>query len=316
MVSIICYLETRQGSHGRSLPIPITSVASPLSNVKLGHRLSTPLSSSVSGTTLARALLSNTYSLSPADQVSRQNDIAPDSAVLPHDSFFGYGQMDETFIPPPLPYDAVPMYQPPSYSRPPTLWREASSTSLASQPRRLPAAPSLRSQNSNSTNDPPPDPAGWKDSPASSVMSLARDEEEGDATLSSPPLVSAQSFVSDAPSSGGQLDEMLNYYGAPPSIPEASFAPSTLRPTFAPLSEDTLSPLLPPTPRRFDHHRTSTSRTPSLLGPRGERSLPFLFLSLTPQTVRGDSLRQGGPRISSRHGAFHALDHVRRPFST
>lgn len=92
--------------------------------------MDTPISSAVSGTTLARALLSNTFSLANDARSSKYRSGAvgltrSDSTTLPRgDHIYGSDRFSIGPDAPPIPADAEFLYQPPKKSRLAEEWRE------------------------------------------------------------------------------------------------------------------------------------------------------------------------------------------------
>ncbi|KAF8902621.1 hypothetical protein CPB84DRAFT_1961567 [Gymnopilus junonius] len=101
--------------------------------------MDTPLSSALSGTTLARALMSNTFVLSNDNRASRYRSglvglTRSDSMTLPRDSFQGAYNNDRFSVgpdAPALPSNAELIYEPPKKSRSPSEWREKKKQTLS-----------------------------------------------------------------------------------------------------------------------------------------------------------------------------------------
>ena len=249
------------------------------SDLFIGTGSSRPLSSqsiassAISGTTIARALMSNSFILSTDRSSFHRSGTGAgltrtDSATLPswewnsHNDSFSIGSDA-----PPIPSNAELLYEPPRRSR-----NEGKPTSTASlSPKIPPETPSI-SNNSRlnsvivnaddfelepetisrtpprlSIDEPttPPD----QDSQQTTVESqfLSQDSDN----LSSPP--------SSCPTSPKELEGLLNYYSLPDS-PEMLVAARGFKPMFSPITEESPLQASPPTPYRIDRSDSQRSR--------------------------------------------------------
>lgn len=128
--------------------------------------MDTPVSSAISGTTLARALMSNTFVLSNDNRASKYRSglvglTRSDSMTLPRDSFQGAYNNDRFSVgpdAPALPSNAELIYEPPKKSRSPSEWREKKKQNLSRRSstgslstKALPDTMSVTSNRPNST---------------------------------------------------------------------------------------------------------------------------------------------------------------------
>ncbi|KAG6915121.1 hypothetical protein DXG01_013174, partial [Tephrocybe rancida] len=281
--------------------------------------ISSPESSAVSGTTLARALMANTFVLSGDTRQSRyrsggSNLTRTDSATLPRGEYgviyspywkdrasmelaLSPGAMEDV---PPVPGNAELVYVPPQTQR------EANDSRNKKSPDD--AAPEGNSQASFSNADAPA-PA-----PSLSLESLPGTSKKRDASPTPPaPAPSDQNKnksqsrrysirpdmdvaslahsntsdggfssppASEPPSSAKDLDNVLDYYSFADS-PEPTTERS-FRPPFSPITEETSSQLSPPTPFKRDSMDSRRSSRRGTALPPGR-----FFLGTTPNASTG-----------------------------
>jgi hypothetical protein len=245
--------------------------------------------SSVSGTTLARALLANTFVLSNDNRrASRyRSDVSvltrSDSATLPRGDHpllnspygtervlsaasDGFGARPFAKPVPPVPENAEQVYVPPTHQRDtgrPLHAKQMSHDSQASSAGSaiIVSPTSLMHSLDSPESDPPktatPDDVSQGDVPLSAAepspaesTSLAYLASESDVPTSS---------ASDQQSPGQLMGDVLEYYNMPGSAPPGEFG---YKPAFSPIVEETGSQLSPPTPMS-NRGRVPLSATPS-----------------------------------------------------
>ena len=270
--------------HPYSISIPDSNStnrqASRPSDLFIGTRTTRPLSSqsdiassAISGTTIARALMSNSFILSTDPSSLYRSGTGAgltrtDSATLPswewnsHNDRFSVGSDA-----PPIPLNAELLYEPPRRSR--NEGKRSKQSSIGSlSPKIPPETPSI----SNNTRfnsvivsadvdlDLETLPPGTQ--PLENPLMpprLAIDEAMAPDQASQQTPVETQRQDPDIPSSPlsschtspKELEGLLNYYSLPDS-PELLVTARGFRPMFSPITEESSSQLSPPTPYRSD----------------------------------------------------------------
>lgn len=260
--------------------------------------LASPLSSAISGTTLARQLMANPYILSYDTRSSKYRSFVgltrSDSTTLPSSDYEHHHFAVDPNAPP-IPSNADALYVAPKTPRTPaspyskTLRRRGSTGTIATKNEQDPISPSTRPSSMilSPTDAPPIPPLPQHLSMSSSLSapfsppfsddsgeSPAQFEERKhippaiDVTATRPLPSSPPQPAPDAtpPSSGdeiqspGHLEDVLNYYSLP-GLPEGVVQASRYQPTFTPITEESLSQLtLPPTPYRNERRESQRSQ--------------------------------------------------------
>lgn len=265
--------------------------------------LSSPVSSAVSGTTLARQLMANPYVLSYDSQSNRSSR---------YRSFVGLARSDSTTLPradyldqftvdpeaPPIPLNADILYVAPKTPRTPvegrlsgkSLRRRGSTGSIATKLDYDPTSPSTR-PNSLILSPTEPLPPVPQLPHTTTVSPLPRSEAVYQNLADKkhiPPainLAAAQNgfhqptrplsdYASPSTSdtaSPKQLEDVLDYY----SFPDNGTPPRGYRPIFTPITEESLSQLSPPAPYRSERRESQRiqlmgARSPSKNNARSE----------------------------------------------
>ncbi|KAF8892975.1 hypothetical protein BD779DRAFT_1508058 [Infundibulicybe gibba] len=267
---------------------------------------STAESSAVSGTTLARALMANTFVLSADTRASRYRSgvsvlTRSDSATLPQGEH---------------PYLASPF------------WREGNAESMSApgsgqsrcQPSQSESQMNLepitrritRISEVPSTTSSIPERYVNEVQPATPDASDPPSDRGYDPHLLSPPTSSllphspGQSSTSEGPSSAKDIENVLDYYSFP-DTPDPSAMDTSFKPTFSPISEESISQLSPRSPMIVDrfsaHGRVNpsavASTTPGRLE-KGGRSPESRISSQHLRDASGRALLPIGGRPRSR----------------
>ena len=264
----------------------------------IGNRLTRPLSSlsvassAISGTTIARALMSNSFILSTDRSSLHRSSTGAgltrtDSATLPnwewnsHNDRFSIGSDA-----PPIPLNAELLYEPPRRSRNEEKRSKQSSTASLSPkiPSETPSISNNTRLNSVIANADDFDleifpPGSLPHTPPRVTIDDAMTSDRASQhTRVDSQLLSQDSDTISSPSSYNtspkELEGLLNYYSLPDS-PEILIATRGFRPMISPITEEsaTLSSL-PPTPYRSDKRDSQKSHLVS--GPSPLRGVLLL----------------------------------------
>ena len=270
--------ESSSLRHPYSIATPVSSCtnrqASRPSDLLIGTRTTRPLSSlfdiassAISGTTIARALMFNSFVLSTdRSSLYRSGTSAgltrTDSATLPnwdwnsHNDSFSVGSDA-----PPIPPNAELLYEPPRKSRKEGKHSKQSSSSSPSPkiPLDTPSISNTTRLNSVIVNADVDDLETFLPGKPGTPPRLSIDEAPNQASQRlpvEPQLPSQDSDTQPSPlssynTSPKELEGLLNYYSLPDS-PELLIAARGFRPMFSPISEESSAQLSPPTPYRSD----------------------------------------------------------------
>ena len=290
-------LDQRYPLRKRSNSLSIPDASSPSSrqasrpDLFIGTRTARPLSSqsdiissALSGTTIARALISNSFILSDRASLYRSGSGAgltrTDSTTLPHwdrnSSVMFYNDRFSTGSDvPPIPLNAELLYEPPRISR---NEEKRAMQSSASSLSPIPPISNLTPPTGDIINADFDSEAGTPPLVKLSPLSLSRipTPATNPHRASTPPSqevtqqtpVDAQVLSSDpdtpssAPSSGHaspELAGLLNYYSIPDS-PELLIAGGVFKPMISPISEELSSQLSPPISFRNDRRDSYKSQ--------------------------------------------------------
>ncbi|KAG2007284.1 hypothetical protein CC2G_014988 [Coprinopsis cinerea AmutBmut pab1-1] len=274
--------------------------------------LSSPLSSAISGTTLARQLMANTYVLSSDNRRSRYRSFGggltrSDSTTLPRGERGGmidYFEVDPEA--PPIPTNAEELYIAPKTPRtplPPTdsakpLRRRGSTGSIATRLDQAPISPPTRPTSvvlSPSDIIPPIPLQSQQQRQQSSAPSDSQEVNRNNQDRKHiPPAIDVEAPVAQpqpsprplsqtSPSGSEQasprhLEDVLDYYSFSENPPGGT-GYAGFRPVFTPITEESMSQLSPPTPyrnERRDSHRSQLigARSPLSKNSSRKRSLP------------------------------------------
>lgn len=239
----------------------------------IGNKITRPLSSlsvassAISGTTIARALMSNSFILSTDRSSLHRSSTGAgltrtDSATLPnwewnsHNDRFSIGSDA-----PPIPLNAELLYEPPRRSRNDEKRSKQSSTASLS-PKIPPETPSISNNTRLSSVIAHADDSDLETFPPGTLPQtpprLSVDEAMTSDRASQRTTVDSQLQDSDTLSSPSscntspkELEGLLNYYSLPDS-PEVLIATRGFRPMISPITEESASLSSPPTPYRGD----------------------------------------------------------------
>lgn len=247
-------------------------------------QLSTPLSSAVSGTTLARQLIGNGFSLSYDRRISSKPSFRglsrADSMTLPSDEYEDHFEVDPDA--PPIPSNAGTLYVAPKESR----GEGSSNNTRVKKLKRRSSTGSIPLSEFDSSSYPPsplpPRPNSDCISPtdlqgAYSFSPLRRSPSPPPPILERrhvPPAIDVSpaapvpAFVSPE-GIAASPEDVLDYYSHenPESVPPIQRG---FRPVFTPITEESLSQLSPPAPFAKDGRRDSQRHQP--LGARSPAS--------------------------------------------
>ena len=242
------------------------------SNLSIGTSSSRPLSSqsiassAVSGTTIARALMSNSFILS-TDRSSLHRSwtgaglTRSDSATLPN---WEWNSHNDTFSiasdAPPIPSNAELLYEPPRKPRNEGKRGKQSSTASLS-PKIPPETPSISNHtrlnsvivNADDFDLEPGTPP--RTPPRVVIDEDTTPDQTSQQTTVETQLLSQDSDTLSSPASSHtspkELEGLLNYYSLPDS-PELLVAARGFRPMFSPITEESSLQSSPSTPYRSD----------------------------------------------------------------
>lgn len=266
--------------HPYSIATPVSTIsanrqASRPSDLLIGTRTTRPLSSlsdiassAISGTTIARALMSNSFVLSTdPSSLYRSGTSAgltrTDSTTLPN---WEWNSPNDSFSvasdAPPVPLNAELLYEPPRISRNEGK-RSKHSTSSSPSPKIPLDTPSISNNtrlnsiivNADVDFDLETFLPGIPGTPPRLSIDEAPDQASQrirvDSQLLSQDSDTTSSPLSSYNTSPKELEGLLNYYSLPDS-PEMLVAARGFRPMFSPITEESSSQLSPPTPYRSD----------------------------------------------------------------
>lgn len=249
-------------------------------------QLSTPLSSAVSGTTLARQLIGNGFSLSYDRRISSKPSFRglsrADSMTLPSDEYEDHFEVDPDA--PPVPSNAGSLYVAPKGSREEPSPCSSSNTRAKKLKRRsstgsiplgefdlssYPPSPLPPRPNSDYVSPTelqaayPFSPLRRSPSPTPPILERKHVPPAIDVSPAAPAPVVTPEGVANSP------EDVLDYYSHenPESVPPIQRG---FRPVFTPITEESLSQLSPPAPFAKDGRRDSQRHQP--LGARNPTS--------------------------------------------
>jgi hypothetical protein len=272
-------------SNNRQPSRPSDGTTRPLSSI------SDIASSAISGTTIARALMSNSFVLSTEPSSLYRSGTGAgltrtDSATLPNWEWNSYNdRFSVGSDAPPVPSNAELLYEPPRRSRNEGKRSKQSSISLSPKiPLETPNNTRLNSVNADVNFDILP---GTQPSRNQSIPPrLAIDEavppdQQIPAELLSQDSDTPSSPLSSCHTSPKELEGLLNYYSIPDS-PEMLVTARGFRPMFSPITEESSASLSPPVPYRSDKRDSQRSQPVGARSPlRGMLLLQMYAVILT-----------------------------------
>jgi len=286
----------------------------------IGTRITRPLSSlsvassAISGTTIARALMSNSFILS-TDRSSLHRSgtgaglTRTDSATLPnwewnsHSDRFSIGSDA-----PPIPLNAELLYEPPRISRNEGKRSKSSTASLSPKiPSETPSINNNTRLNSTIVNADDFDletfPPGTlpHTPPRVSIDEAMTPDRASQQTTVESQLLSQDSDTLSSPSSSHtspkELEGLLNYYSLPDS-PELLIATRGFRPMFSPITEESASQSSPPTPYRSDKRDSLKSQLVGGRSPLRARDSTVLPKDSHPESAQANIASVSSTTIS------------------